>query len=134
MSSSITSTPSDITSTSDIARVFIDIVEIENWNMPSVFSLSGGSDPGFDDYEYIRPSFSRPWTKRTRFSNGASGQEECDGLTAGDSGDTTSQVVQDIIQDPRFRSWRSGRGMFLGRQRLNFMEVDDQGRRRTKMV
>jgi hypothetical protein len=41
-------------------RVFIDIIEIEDWHTPSVSLSSGGSDIGSDGDDYIRPAFSGP--------------------------------------------------------------------------
>jgi hypothetical protein len=42
-------------------------VEFEDWHTPSVSSSSGGSDTGSDGDDYVRPAFSAPWPKRTRF-------------------------------------------------------------------
>jgi hypothetical protein len=49
-------------------RVFIDIIEIEDWHTPSISSSSGGSDFGSDGDDYVCPAFSGPWLKRTSFS------------------------------------------------------------------
>jgi hypothetical protein len=77
-------------------RVFIDIVEIEDWHTPSISSASGGSDSGSEGDDFLHPYFSHPWPKRIRFADGGSGQDDGDGPA---DGGTSHQVVQDIIDD-----------------------------------
>jgi hypothetical protein len=50
-------------------RVGFDVLEVEDWHVPSDSSLSdGGSDSGGDGLPSVHGGFSQPWTKKTNFS------------------------------------------------------------------
>jgi hypothetical protein len=50
-------------------RVGFDVLEVEDWHVPSDSSLSdGGSDSGGDCLPSVHGGFSQPWTKKTSFS------------------------------------------------------------------
>jgi hypothetical protein len=50
-------------------RVGIDVLEVEDWHVPSDSSSSdGGSDLGGDGLPSGHGGFSQPWPKKTRFS------------------------------------------------------------------
>jgi hypothetical protein len=55
--------------TYSVYRVGFDVLEVEDWHVPSDSSSSdGGSDSGGDGLPSVHGGFSQPWHKKTRFS------------------------------------------------------------------